>query len=160
MKEIQLTQDKVALVDDYWYDYLMQWSWYCRHDAKSKTFYAARGSHQKTIFMHRVIMTTPDTLEVNHIDFDGLNNQAYNLENVTHAQNTQHRQMSRGNTSGYVGVTKCRNSWHAALMANGVLIYLGSHKTKEDAAKSYDDAAIKYFGERAFVNFKKGTNNE
>ena len=57
MKEIQLTQGKVALVDDDMYEYLMQWKWFA--NKKGSTFYAVRSLHsnnvRKTIFMHRLI---------------------------------------------------------------------------------------------------------
>ena len=41
MKEIQLTQGKVALVDNEDYDFLMQWKW-CVKNMQGR-FYACRG---------------------------------------------------------------------------------------------------------------------
>ncbi len=62
MKEIKLTQGKVALVDDEDYEYLNQWKW--NPIRSHKNYYAARGGlyfgdQKKTISMHRVIMDTP-----------------------------------------------------------------------------------------------------
>lgn len=50
MKEIPLTQGKVASVDDCDYEYLNQWKW---HPLKSgKTFYAVRNSGSRGQSVH------------------------------------------------------------------------------------------------------------
>ena len=59
MKEIKLTQGKVALVDDCDYDVLRQYNWYAARYRKA--FYAERtvpkpGGGQKTERMHRVVL--------------------------------------------------------------------------------------------------------
>lgn len=77
MKEIKLGRsDLFVLVDDEDYDYLMQWKWH-KHVAY-KTYYAIRESKDEEkriiIRMHRVIMTTPEDKQVDHIDHNGLNN--------------------------------------------------------------------------------------
>ena len=159
MKEIQLTQNKVALVDDEDYDYLMQWKWLtvkCR-----KSFYAGRqpaGPHsgRKLIFMHRVIMETPIDIEVDHIDFNGLNNQRYNLRNCTHQNNKRNNRGNCNNKTGYVGVKFIedrRKHFRAAIGIGKKTVNLPYYHTAEEAARSYDEAAIKYFGEFACLNF-------
>lgn len=41
----------------------------------------------------------------------------------------------------------------AAIRVNGKMIHLGYHATAEEAARAYDSAARKYFGEFANPNF-------
>lgn len=58
MKEIQLTQGMVALVDDEDFEYLNNWKW-CA-DKSINTFYARRTQHipkpKQRIKMHRLIL--------------------------------------------------------------------------------------------------------
>jgi hypothetical protein len=162
MKEIQLTQGKVALVDDEDFDYLNQWKWFA-HKQK-KTYYAGRNifisNKFKTIHMHRVIMKTPDNMEVDHCDFNGLNCQKSNMRNCTHQQNSWNRK-SFG-SSQYLGVslyTKEHNGIErkyiiAHFETNGVQKHLGHFKTEEEAALAYDAKAKEIYGEFANLNFK------
>jgi hypothetical protein len=157
-KEIELTQGKVAIVDDEDYEWLNQWHWYA---AKyGKTFYAARNEGtfplKKTIYMHCVIMNTPAGMRIDHKDLNGLNNTRNNLRNSTHAQNKQNAGKYSNNTSGYKGV-----SWHkriekytAQIVVNGKRINLGYFYDLKDAALAYDEAAKKYHGPFAKLNFE------
>jgi hypothetical protein len=84
MREIFLTQDKIALVDDEDFEYLNQWKW-CANKG-SNTFYAMRSGG---IMMHRVLLNLSfgDKRVVDHIDRNGLNNQRKNIRVVTCSEN-------------------------------------------------------------------------
>jgi hypothetical protein len=163
MKEIKLTQGKIALVDDEDYEYLNQWKWHAQKDGNR--FYALRTpplnsiakTGSKVIRMHRIIMNTPGGLEVDHIDHNGLNNQKHNMRNCTKKQNTQNM-AKRINKIGFIGVSfrKERNRFVAYVSDNieGRKKHLGYYKTAIDAAKVRDIAAKQYYGEFANLNFK------
>ena len=56
MKEIKLTNGKVALVDDEDFDFLNQWKWSCSISTTGKNYYAIRTRYdngKETISMHR-----------------------------------------------------------------------------------------------------------
>jgi len=77
MKEIQLTQGKIALVDDGDYEKLNQFKWYT---IKIRSlFYAARERQNKTILMHRIIINAPERLYTDHINGNPLDNRKINL---------------------------------------------------------------------------------
>ena len=152
MKEIKLTQGKVALVDDEDFDWLNQWKWYAQ---KSRyTYYAARYNKKKYILMHRLIMNTPSNMEVDHQDHNGLNCQKSNMRICTHSQNLKNH--SKKNQSKYSGVyyNTLRLCYQSSIYVNGKQIYLGYSETEKGAAILYDIAARKYFGEFANPNFK------
>jgi len=156
MKEIKLTQGKVALVDDEDYEYLSQFQWQIKKT--NGLFYAKRGvwvterNNNIHIYMHREIIDAPIKMDVDHIDGNGLNNQKSNLRICVHAQNMANMKKRKGKQ--YKGITPRREGWLAQIKVNYAHIYLGDYKTKEDAARAYDRAAIKYFGEFANLNFK------
>lgn len=159
MKEIQLTQGKVALVDDEDFEYLNQWKWHVRDNRN--TFYAQRNEYDENgkhliIHMHRVILNLTDRhIFGDHIDFNGLNNQRYNLRIATRRQNNTNKKSSKNSTSSFLGVSyhKSRNNWRATIFKDYKQIHLGSFKTEIEAAKAYDKHALEIHGEFANLNF-------
>lgn len=157
MREIKLTQGKVALVDDEDFELLSQWRWfYETHGYASRDIYLGGGrknQQSKRIKMHRLIMDCSNDKEVDHIDGNGLNNQKYNLRICTHAENQKNLRRPITSTSGYKGVTwdKNRKKW-VAYIWSGKSINLGGFDSKEKAALAYDKAAEKYHGEFARLN--------
>ncbi len=162
MKEIQLTQGKVALVDDDDFDFLSQWKW---HLMKVKTItYAVRSKkdystgHEKVWFMHREILGLKTYKEnpvvVDHKDRNGLNNQKNNLRLATSSDNNANSYKNRGKST-YKGVSKIgsRGYWVAQLVRDGIKHFLGGYAEEKEAAIAYDNAARKYFGEFAHLNF-------
>lgn len=152
MHEIQLTQDKVALIDDDDLDLVDGYKWHA-HCNQSGHWYAKTRSG--TLSMHRQIMNPSEGFEVDHINGDGLDNRRENLRIVTSTQNKGNMKKQEGRSSEYKGVTwdKSRNKWIVHIHKQDKQVYLGRYFDEEIAAKVYDDAAREYFGEHANTNF-------
>ena len=110
--------------------------------------------------MHKIVINAPDECEVDHINHNSLDNRKTNLRIASHKQNL--RNMSaKTNKFGYKGIHK-NNTGHkfsADIWVNYRKIHLGSYETPREAAEVYDDAARKYFGSFAALNFPKGNEN-
>lgn len=151
MKKIELTQGKVALVDDEDYEYLNQWKWH--YDDHG---YAVRNSprtngKQKTILMHRIVVGATDSMEVDHINHNRLDNRGCNLRECTRSQNRMNILNYCNNTSGKKGVawSKSHNKWRAEIGFQGKKIRLGYYDDIEKANEAYNNATKKYFGDFA-----------
>jgi hypothetical protein len=150
-KIIPLTRGKEAIVDDEDFEHLNQWKWGLDTDG-----YAIRGIHiprRKTFIMHREIMKTPKGMETDHINGNKLDNRKCNLRICTKSQNKMNISRQVDNMSGYKGVSRHCADWQAQIGKDGIKIYLGIYKNKELAARAYDEAAKKLFGEYARLNF-------
>jgi hypothetical protein len=158
-RRIPLTQGKYAIVDPEDFERLNKHKW---HAVKSgSTFYAIRcvGPAKRTTYirMHREILHPPDHLVVDHINHNGLDNRKANIRPATRAQNNFNRLIAKGKNSSskYKGVSwkKDRKKWRARIHVNGRYKFLGYFKEEKQAAKAYDEAAKKYHGEFASLNF-------
>ncbi len=94
--------------------------------------------------------------EFDHIDRNIFNNQKNNLRKCTHQQNCLNRRksISASSTSLYKGVDyrEDKEKWRARIKVNNRQLSLGHFDSEIKAAKAYNRAAIKYFGEFALVN--------
>ena len=156
MKEILLSQGRVALVDDDMFEYLNQWKWYCNNGG-----YATRNStglHRTIIRMHREIMNTPNGMETDHINGNSLDNRKENLRVCTHSENMHNRKVRTHISSGYKGVHWHRHNkkWEAYIRIHSKRIFLGYFSDPAEAAHAYDKAAKNLFGEFARPNFPEG----
>jgi hypothetical protein len=152
MKKIPLTQGKFAIVDDEDFEALLQFKWHVnRHRS---TWYAVRWIGSQKIHMHRVITNAPLGMDVDHIDGDGLNNQRSNLRVCSKQENHWNQGLNRNSTSGFKGVVwhKWARKWQAHIRVNGKRLYLGLFNDKTAAARAYNEAATKHFGNFARLN--------
>ncbi len=161
VKEIALTQGKIALVDDVDYEYLMQWKWCYAYNGGRGSGYAATGWRDEngslTIkYMHQLLAKRLGFNGiVDHMNHDGLDNRRYNLRECTNKQNLANRRKFQNCSSRYKGVCKLktgRKKWKAQIVANYINKNLGCYHNEWIAAIAYNLAAIYHFGEFAALN--------
>lgn len=139
-----------ALVDDE--DFLLVSNKTWRPFVRPRTIYAATGSNG--LRMHNLIL---GYIGVDHINHDGLDNRRINLRAATLSQNMANTRKQSHCGSHYKGVHWVDRSkpWMSRIMHQGKRIYLGSFETEREAALAYDEAAYKFFGEFAKLNFSR-----
>lgn len=112
----------------------------------------------RTLLLHREVMEVDDARKVIFRDADPTNCTRENLV-VTGPRFQPRQRVNRGGSSPYRGVgwNKAKGTWQAFIRVNGKLRHLGFFPAGEDgevlAARAYDDAALKQFGELAILNF-------
>lgn len=160
MKTIRLTRGYVALVDDKDYDRVNQYQWYAAPVYGSDRIYARRTDRtdggSRTILMHRFILGVTDrSIQVDHRNRDGLDNQNDNLRKATPAQNRANSKLSASKLRGVQfrqGITQRGRSWSARIRENGRDRYIGTFCTELGAAAAYNASAHRLYGEFARMN--------
>jgi hypothetical protein len=152
---VPLSSGSYAIVDAADYPYVSQFSWYEHH-----TGYVLRtvrvGGKKTTITLGVDLLKPPDGFEVDHKDNNKLNNTRSNLRLATRAQNMMNIGKRRGTySSRFKGVSLMRennNRWRAYIQQNKKKLYLGIFATEEEAARAYNEAAMREYGEFAQCN--------
>lgn len=159
---IQLTRGFEAIVNECDAD-LANFKWFAQSTSHGN-FYAARRDYQisgsKFLLMHRVVLERAlgrvllSSEHVDHKDRNEFNNTRDNLRLATRSQNAANARLPINSTTGYRGVSylKNNNKWVSLIKVNQKSINLGSFDTSQDAAIAYNHAAVKYFGEFAYIN--------
>ncbi len=161
---IELSRGKYAKVDPEDFEALNQFKWYT---SGTKSFYASRPARnasgkRTSISMHRQLMNHPAGYFVDHENGDSLDNRKANLRLATPAENSRNRRKHCKSSSKYKGVaknSKCK-TYFASIGYENKQIYLGSFASEEEAARAYDKAAKKLFGEFASLNFEDDSHED
>lgn len=157
-KWIPLGGGGFVLVDESDYEFLSLFNWTVAHHKYTKYAYFRRriDGKYKSFLMHRVITGAPHGMQVDHINGNGLDCRRSNMRVCSIKDN--HRNVRKSTdlkSSKFKGVCwdKARNKWQAKIKVNQKGIGLGRFDDETQAARAYDSAALKYFGEFARLNF-------
>ena len=142
---------KYVLVDSYIYPLIKSIGWYIHH-----TGYAYAKFGQKNVQLHRIITMAPSDLCVDHKNQNKLDNRFDNLRLCHKGHNSFNMPRQKNNTSGFKGVSyhKHNKTWVAYVgkRSKGDGCYIGSFKTKKEAAQAYNQEAKKRYGKFAHLN--------
>lgn len=129
-------------------------TWNLVYDYRSIPTTIQTGINYKSIQIGRFILKYSGPLEVDHKDRNIFNNQKENLRIVTHSQNIHNQGIMECNSSGFKGVhwDKRTKKWRSQIYVKKKNLHLGLFEDKFLAAKEYNKAAKKYFGEITFLN--------
>jgi hypothetical protein len=169
MATIELTKGKTATVDKSAMRELDQYLW--RAVKRMNSWYAVRVEElqvqggrrrRRAVFMHRHLMQVDPGILVDHKNGDGLDNRRRNLRACTHAQNTQNARKFKRGSSAYKGVSwhTPAGKWQAQIQVDKKKMCLGYFDNEVLAAKTYDRAASKHFGEFAALNFPRSVRGQ
>lgn len=152
--EIQLSDGQFTTVDEDTFIWAKHFLWNNSAGYVSRNGHYSGGVRTRALRLHRIIMNCPDNMEVDHINGNPLDNRRSNLRVCTKPENIQNYSKPRHNTSGYLGVSLHKRSqkWQANIRIEGKQTYLGEFESKEDAARAYNEAALKYRGQFAHLN--------
>lgn len=102
-------------------------------------------------YLHRWITAAPEGQVVLFVDNDKLNLQRENLRVVDRAVSVRRMGGRRGRFKG-VHFSKKQMKWVAQITYNYKCFTIGSFDSEEHAAVAYNHAAVRLYGEHAYVN--------
>lgn len=152
--ELPLTTGGFTLIDPEDYEWAKDWKWFLNN-----TGYVCRTQHpeHRAVFLHRLIDKTPEGLKTDHINGNPKDNRRCNLRHVNWHQSAWNTSQHGKHSSQFKGVHLIRRpgrnpKWCSQITVNGEVRSLGYFVDEKEAARAYDRAAKRFFGEYARLN--------
>ena len=145
MRQIELTQGQVALVDDEDHEELNQYKWHAAKIRNScyarRHFRGSEGKKGIKAMHHEIMGIPPEGFMMDHINGLGTDNRKENLRFVTRRQNAQNRVFWES-TSQYPGVSWYApyTKWMARIQINYKQKNLGYFIDEKEAFNAYKQA--------------------
>jgi hypothetical protein len=155
---VPLTQGKFAVIDAADADDILRFRWCFDKGYATRKRQAWETPGSRLIAMHRQILGIQNAgrwVLGDHRDGERLNNRRSNLRRVTAKENASNKASQRGSSSPFLGVgwhVRLKR-WEAAISNGGKRYWLGYYADAEEAARAYDRAARRAYGEFARTNF-------
>jgi hypothetical protein len=166
MKTLKIKDNYEILLDDEDFELYSKFNWYLSRGRT--TVYAGRDvrygprkeNKKRRILLHREIMNASEHEYVDHINGNGLDNRKSNLRKCSNADNLKNRSSTKNNKLGLKGISldkrlNLSKRFKVAITYNGIYKFIGRFETKEEAIAAYNEAAIKYHGDFAWLNRNK-----
>lgn len=136
------------------YDFLKHFKWNLANTGYFRTVKVINYK-QKSILLHQLVFGKKSGYEIDHINQNKLDNRRCNLRFANKSNNSSNRRKQNGSySSKYKGVVfnKKRSVYYANITFKNKQIFLGSFKTAEEAAISYNKKALELFGKFSCLN--------
>lgn len=147
MRQIQLSQNQVVLLDDEDFARFSQYHWCYRSERGGAQGYAIRhmkvdGGGYKTKYLHREIANPQPGHEVIFLNHDRLDCRRENLRVVTTEEARRHHRVRRDSKTGVKGVrfNPEWGTWSADVYRHGNSYRVGTFYSKEEAVAEYEKA--------------------
>ena len=138
--------DTVTIIDTEEWDKVSKYKWGVHRESD---FLYVRSSNREAVRLHRLIMSAPDNMHVDHIDCNTLINVKSNLRVCT---SQQHSSRQRRFTNTIRGIRFKSGKWEVSIETKEKAYYLGRYDNLGDAMKAYNSAAKLMFGDFAVLH--------
>ncbi len=156
--EVELTRGQRAIIDADDLPKIAPYKWSAHLETTTGGYYAVhspRKGDTSPVQMSRLILGATGDIRVDHRNHDTLDNRRDNLRLCTGSENVRNASIRKNKVSSrYKGVGRYgrHKRWEARIGFNKQIISVGYFDTEVEAARAYNAAAIKYFGEFACLN--------
>jgi hypothetical protein len=144
MRQISLSQGKLAIVDDEDYPLVKDFKWCFRGDSEGSGGYALRhikiDGKDRKMYLHRQLMQPEPGKEVIFLNHDKLDCRRSNLKVVSHEEARRHHRVRRDSKTGVKGVRHDpgNNTWSAYVYRNDCCHHIGTFGSIEAASAAYE----------------------
>ena len=158
LAKFSVIREYVVLVDEEFLDFVSKYSWTISGAGYVSTKIRNVDQKIEMIYLHNIILTSVDGKEPDHINGNKLDNRKINLRLSSRKENCQNRPKmnseKRDLSSKYKGVSKTSKGrkWRARISVDGIPTLIGYFDDEIDAARAYNEAALRHHKKYAKLN--------